>query len=96
VGVRETRIIKWIYITYFGGTKRAQYTWEVQGFKRKISVKAITVNNGNLGVSCSGLFENRLQQKGFQNFHSLLMKSRYFQFFVIVIFSLSFGGTGNK
>jgi len=37
------------------------------------------VNIGNAEVSCGGLFENRLQQKGFQNFHFLLMKIGYFQ-----------------
>jgi len=37
------------------------------------------VNTGNVGVIWGGVFENRQQQKGFQNFHFLLMKTRYFQ-----------------
>jgi hypothetical protein len=36
------------------------------------------VSTGNVGVGWSGLFESRLYQKGFQNFHFLLMKTRYF------------------
>ena len=32
-----------------------------------------------LRVSWSGLFESGLRQKGFQNFHFLLMKKFYFQ-----------------
>ena len=42
------------------------------------SVTVIMVNTGNAGVRWSGLFENRLQQNGFQNFHFLLRKKRYF------------------
>jgi len=37
------------------------------------------VNTGNAGVSWSGLFENRPQQKGFQSFYLVLMKKYYFQ-----------------
>ena len=63
----------------FGGTKRAEHTCNIQGSKLNINIKVIIVNTGNLGVRWSGLFENRLQKKGFHNFHFLLMKTRYFQ-----------------
>jgi hypothetical protein len=60
----------------FGGTEGKQI-WEIQGFKWNISVKVIMVNTGNVGVGWSGLFESWLYQKGFQNFHFLLMKIPY-------------------
>ena len=62
-----------------------------------ILILVIMVSTGNVGVSWSGLCENRPQQKGFQNFHFLLMKTRYFQvyFFGSGYFFL-FGRVGNK
>ena len=46
-----------------------------------MSVNVNLVNTGNVGVRWSGLFESGLQQKGFQNFQFLLMKTRYFSLF---------------
>ena len=45
----------------------------------EILILVIMLNTGNVGVSWSGLFDSRLQQKGFHNFHCLLMKKRYFK-----------------
>ena len=64
---------------HFGGVKWAQQTWEIQRFKQNNIIIFIMVNTGNVGVSWGGMFENRQQQKGFQNVHFLSMKTRYCQ-----------------
>ena len=60
MGEHETRIIKWICINILAVLRRHKKL-EVQGFKRKNSVKAIMVNTGNVRVRWIGLFENRVQ-----------------------------------